>query len=449
MKFHPLSFGVFALCLLRPVGAAALEIAFETDNRLPIVYVNVAINSGAAEDPPEYSGLASFMGEMLLRGTQSKTKEQIDSTLDQMGAVIGVDTRSEMLVVRGAVLSSQLVPFLNLLLEIVTKPSFPEKEIQKLKSENVSELMSALSNDRYLAGLKFSKFFFGTHPYGNNVQGTIKGVQRITRERLLNHFNEFFVQERLIVAGTGDTNYETIKAFAETIARLRPQGTKFKRFGTPDNPASRQLVIVDKPDRTQVQIVAGHKGLRVSDPDYFAFYVGNNAFGGGNFQARMMQEIRVKRGWSYGAYSSLKFGRQPHSWQFNLFPAAKYADHALELALELVKTVKEGGITESEFNFSRDSIVNNSGFRYNTPQKRVENTLMEQVLELPKGWFKEFGNRVSKVTLDEVNASLKARLDPDHLVITAVATAKDQKENLAKAAGVRPESVRVVPYTEE
>jgi predicted Zn-dependent peptidase len=74
---------------------------------------------------------------------------------------------------------------------------------------------------------------------------------------------------------------------------------------------------------------------------------------------------------------------------------------------------------------------------------------MEQVLELPKGWFKEFGNRVSKVTLDEVNASLKARLDPDHLVITAVATAKDQKENLAKAAGVRPESVRVVPYTEE
>src|ERR1700679_3810338 len=104
--------------------ARAVEVSFEQDSALPIVHVNLAIRAGSVTDPAEQSGLTNFVGRMLLRGTQKRTKEQIDVALDQMGASLDVETRAESLIVRGSVLSSQLTPFLDLVGEIVTQPSF-------------------------------------------------------------------------------------------------------------------------------------------------------------------------------------------------------------------------------------------------------------------------------------------------------------------------------------
>src|SRR5581483_4258277 len=102
----------------------------------------------------------NFMGEMLLRGTKSKTKEQIDLALDQMGARLEVEARAEALILRGSVLASQLDPFLKLVSEIVTEPSFPENEIRKLKSEIVSGILEELGNDSGLASRRFNTFLF-------------------------------------------------------------------------------------------------------------------------------------------------------------------------------------------------------------------------------------------------------------------------------------------------
>ena len=127
-----------------------------------------------------------------------------------------------------------------------------------------------------------------------------------------------------------------------------------------------KLLIVDKPGRTQTQITGGQIGVQMTDPSFFPLYLGNHAFGGGSFSARLMTEIRVKRGWSYGAYSYFKHSREPRSWQFYLFPAAKDTPAALELTLHLVKDVQEHGIKADEFDFAQQSLVNSAGFMYNT-----------------------------------------------------------------------------------
>lgn len=439
-----------ALLLLCPFSYA-VETAFEKDTSLPLVYLNFAIRAGAVTDPINQSGITNFMGEMLLRGTRSRTKQQIDLALDQMGAKLGVETRAEALIIRGAVLSSQIEPFLNLLEEITTQPSFPEIEIKKTKSEMISFIQEQLGHDQSLAAHKFNGFLFQEHPYGKPLIGKTKDIENLTQAQILKHYNMLFQDPLILVAGAGDVSSGTIRSWADQIGKIRgvSQEGLPQKVGIPQNGAHRRLLIVDKPDRTQTQIHIGQIGPKMTDSDFFPLYLGNHAFGGASFSAVLMTEIRVKRGWSYGASSHFRFGLQPRSWDNHLFPAAKDTAAALKLTLSLLKNLKENGITNEQFEFAQKSLVNSSGFMYNTPKKRVENKLLEKTLDLPDGYIRSYGTKIQKVTLSNVNTALKKYVQPDRLAITVLATSKDLKVSLVQAAEVKEDQVKVIPYTSE
>lgn len=449
-KFNLALFFVAVTTTFSP-SARAVEIAFEQDSSVPLVYLNVALKAGSVQDPEGKSGLTNFMGEMLLRGTRSKTKEQIDLALDQIGAKLAIETRADAMILRGSVLATQLDPFLALVNEILTQPSFPENEIRKLRSEVTSAILEELGSDPTLATLRFTKLLFRNHPYGKPVMGTIKDVAKLNRAEVLKQYERLVRDKFLLIVGAGDAKTGKIETWAEGLAHARPNTghEPMEKVTRPEDAPSRRLVIIDKPDRTQTQINGGQIGVRMTDSRFFPLYLGNYAFGGGSFSARLMVEIRVKRGWSYGANSYFRHGIQPRSWQFHLFPAAKDTAPALETTLKMVEELKEKGITPEEFDFSKRSLVNSAGFMYNTSKKRVENKLLERTLDLPDGFMKSFGPELSKVQLADVNAALKDYLRPDRLTIAVLGTASDLKEPLAKAAGIRVEKVEVIPYTQE
>lgn len=431
-------------------SAFGIEVSFEHDDSLPIVQLNVAIKTGAVSDPKNALGLTNFMGEMLLRGTRRHTKEQIDQMVDQMGAQLAVETRSEATIIRGAVLASQLDPFLMLLQELITESNFPEEEIRKLKSEVVSQLLEEESSDQKLAGLKFSEFLFEGHPFGKPILGKIKTVEGFKRDRVATHYHNLVTDNLLLVVGSGDAKEAKIEAWAQGLSKLLQHGdTDLEKVPVPENPIEQRLLLVDKPGRTQTQITGGQVGVRMTDSDFFPLFVGNHAFGGGSFSARMMDQIRVKRGWSYGAYSYFKFSREPRSWQFYLFPAAKDTADALAYTMKMVRDVHDNGITKDEFSFAQQSLVNSSGFLYNTSKKRVENKLNERTMDLPDGFMRSYGSRISQVTLAQVNDALRTFLLPERLSIVVLATAKDLKSKIARAAGMPEDKIKVVPYNQE
>jgi zinc protease len=430
-------------------AAMATDVSFEEDRNLPIVYLNVAVKAGSATDPDGQSGISNFMGEMLRRGTRSKTKEQIDLALDQMGAKLEVETRAEALILRGSVLSSQLDAFLALLREIVTAPSFPDREIRKLCSEITSGLLEEQGEDSAIGGVKFNEFLFRDHSYGKPVLGKIPDVEKFNRTKILAQYERLFVEPNLLVVGSGDAAKAKIDQWAKALGDNRPAGSapEAEKLAAPHDAGSRRLEIVDKPDRTQTQVFMGQIGVRMTDNNFFPLYLGNYAFGGPSFSARLMLEIRVKRGWSYGASSNFRHGLQPRSWTVHLFPASKDTPAAVAQTLSMISDLREHGITPPEFDFAQRSLVNSSGFMYNTPQKRVENALLEKTLDLPDGFMKTYGPNLAKVKLADVNGALATYLKPDQLAITVLGTAADLKPALAKATGVSENAITVVPYT--
>lgn len=437
------------LALLAPLPARAMEVAFERDSSLPLVFVNVVIKTGSVADPMGQSGISNFMGEMLLRGTRQRTKEQIDVELDQMGAKLEVEVRAEALIMRGAVVSSQADRFLKLLSEVVTQPSFPEQEIRKLRSEIISGIYDELGRDQTLASRRFTKFLFRGHPYGKPVLGTIKDIEKINRAQILAHYDRLIRDQKLLIVGAGDATEERIQAWSKDLAVARPGGEPAAKVSGPEDDSFRRLRIVDKPDRTQTQIYIGQIGVRMTEPEFFPLYVGNHVFGGGSFSARLMTEIRVKKGWSYGAYSNFRHGRQPRSWSVYLFPAAKDSAVALKTSIGMVEDLAKSGITQTELEFAKSSLINSSGFMFNTPAKRVENKVLEKTLDLPDGFMKTYGPEMQKVTLAQVNQALAKYLKPNQLAITVLGSAKDLKAPLVQAAGVTDGHVEVVPYTDE
>jgi zinc protease len=454
VSFPTLLFACLSFVSLSP--ANAVEVAFETDSSLPLVFINVALKAGAVTDPPGQSGITNFMGEMLLRGTQSRNKEQIDIALDQMGAKLEVETRAEALILRGAVIKSQLEPFLSLLSELITQPSFPENETRKLKLELISGLQEEMGHDPTLAGKKFTEFLFRDHPYGKPILGKKKDIEDFTRDQVQAHYRLLFQDQLFLVIGSGDAPSEMISHWAneltKTLPKLNLPSEKVKaleKVSRPSNSDGKRLLIIDKPDRTQTQINLGQIGIRMLDSDFFPLYLGNYAFGGPSFSAILMTEIRVKRGWSYGANSAFRFGREPRSWHIHLFPAAKDSAEALAYSLKLAKDLKESGLTQEKFEFAKKSLVNNSGFMFNTPRKRVENKLLERTLDLPDGFMKSYGPEIQKLKYEQVNDALKRFLQPNQFAIAVLGTAKDLKAALAKAAEIPEKQIQVIPYTEE
>ncbi|OFZ18786.1 MAG: hypothetical protein A2X94_06200 [Bdellovibrionales bacterium GWB1_55_8] len=442
---------IFLSLNLLPSASLAMDVSFERDPRLALVYLNVAIRAGSVTDPDQKTGLTNFMGEMLLRGTKARSKEQLDLAIDQMGAELAVETRAEAMILRGAVLASQLEPFLALVSEVLTQPTFPDTEVRKLKSEISSQILAELGNDASLAVRQFTRFLFQDHPYGRPIVGTIREVGSLTRDDLVAHYDKIVRDNLLLVIGTGDAEEDLLQKWSEGLAQARPAEAKRERVmvAAPENAAVRRLLLIDKPDRTQTQILLGQIGIRLTDDLYFPLYVGNHAFGGRSFSARLMQEIRVKRGWSYGATSSFRAGLQPRSWHVHLFPASKNSPEALELTLGLIGKLKADGIKQEEFDFARTSLMNGAGFMYDTPAKRVENDLLEKTLDLPEGFMKSYAGRISRISLEDVNSALRKFLHTDKLAIAVLGTAKDLKAPLAEAAKIPENRVLVKPYTEE
>ena len=209
----------------------------------------------------------------------------------------------------------------------------------------------------------------------------------------------------------------------------------------------RRLVIVDKPERTQTQILIGCLGTHPRDADHTALHVGSTIFGG-TFTARLMHEVRSKRGWSYGAYSNLPYDRRRRGFSLWTFPKASDAAPCVALQLEMLEKWKDKGVTPKELSWAKRYLVRSHAFAIDTASKRVSQSLDEELYGLPERYYAEYVDRVQKVTLDEVNAGVRTRITPEHLLVTVLGTAKDIESGL-RAAIPNLQSTEIVPFDAE
>lgn len=400
-------------------GAAVL---LETSRALPLVSISIGLKTGATLDEPGKEGTTRLLTRLMRRTAGGLEPQVIDTRIDSLGGSLGADVSHSTIVFQATVISRSLDPFIDLLVDVLARPGLSLTELERLQRETLAELNDARDDDRNLARRFFRTRFFGSHPYGRSVSGTAKTVPSIGTADVNAAFKRAFVQGNLVFAFSGDLDSARASSIAKRIADALPN-TPAPVDTTPEPVAvpGRRLILVDKPERTQTQILIGCLGSHTRDEDHVALLVANTIFGG-TFTARMTQEVRSKRGWSYGAYSSVPFDRQRQTFSMWTFPKAEDAGPCLKLELDMLHDLREKGVTKQELSWAKRYLIRSHAFAIDTAAKRVGLAMDQAMYDLPEDYYSHYLERVHAVTLEQANASLQRRLSEENLLITVVGT---------------------------
>jgi zinc protease len=426
----------------RFVTSAGTVVLTEESFAIPLVDVTAVLRSGALSDPDGMEGLTRIAARMLRMGTATRSAEETEEALEELGASLSIDVSHGSIRFSASVIARSFPAFMELFGEILTSPALRPRDLARVKRESIADLAQQRDNDRWLASRAFRSALFGDHPYARSPLGTAKTLRRATREDVSRHLARIVTAPNLVLGVSGDVRQDALRPLIERVlAPLSRTHVPEVALAAPARARGRRLVIVDKPGRTQTQMFVGTLGSRLRDADFHTLLVANTAFGG-TFSAPLIQEVRARRGLSYSASSRLGADREREAWTVYTHPAAESAATCLALELELIERFVSRGPTAAELRFAKGYLVKSHAFDLDTPHKRLEPRVEAEVHGLPRAFHEKFVERVSHVELDAARAAIHRRLSSDDLTIALVATARD----VSSALRALVDQVDVVPF---
>jgi len=423
-------------------------IIVESSHDTPLVWFDVSIRGGAAADPRGLEGLHRHVALLARRGAGRRDRAELDETLDNIGAAIDVGVSRDAVTLSGLALSRHIDAVIDLAADILSEPRWSEDEHARLHRETPQVLDEIRDDDSALATRWFDWVCTPGHAYGRTSLGTEASIARIERSAAIDVWRREVTADNLVIGLAGDVDDSTSERIVSRLLERMPAvGTREPAADViPDvsRPAGRRLILVDKPDRTQAQLRIGHLSIRYGDPDTAAIAIAEAVFGG-MFSSRLMQEIRVKRGWSYGAGCALRRSRLPHWFEIWTAAGIDVAGPAVALTLELFADFAASGPTDDEVDFARSYLIGAMPFHVATARQRMQLAVRDAVFDLPAGYTSRLPEALAALTADDVRAACRRCFDPSSTTTVAVTTADSARAAL-EAAGAG--SLTVVDHDE-
>lgn len=416
----------------------------EEQHDIPLVTIEAVVRSGNAADPAGREGLARHAAELMRRGAGGRTRAELDAALDALGASIDAEIGPDAVTFAARCLRRNLEPTLALLADVLARPTFDPEEHDKLRRESLAMLDEIRDEDSSLCARWFERCALAGHPYAKTALGTEDSLAGLAREDAIAWAARHLLADDLVVGFAGDVTPDEGRALADRLSAdlRRGPAPDADPHDEPPLPPARRTVVVDKPDRQQTQLLLGHGGPRHASPDWLPLSVAAAAFGG-TFTARLMTEVRVKRGWSYDAGCRLGRGRFGSSFRIRVFPSAERTRDTLELVLAMWEEIVSGGLRPEELEFTKSYLHGSWAFEVDTAPKRLGRRTDALVMGLPDDFYPRYVERIAAVELDQVNDAIRRWWQPDRATIVLTATAE---EMLPRLEGLPLGPVEVVRF---
>jgi predicted Zn-dependent peptidase len=327
---------------------------------LPIVSFRMWIKgAGYVFEPADLEGVASLAATLMLKGTAKMDANAIAEALDFMGARFNVAAGDEYVNVSAESLSEHFPKVMEIAADCLTNPVFKDDEFAKERKTRIDSLKAVKDNPGAAVRSYFQKAYFGAHPMGHLASGTETSLNKITPADLKSYYQKYFRPERGIAAVVGDIDKtKLVDLLNATIGSWKSAGAAAPASTIPALPKPKgiKLILIDKPDATQAYWILGAPGYAIGDKLTPQATVMNTLFGG-RFTSWLSTELRIKRGLTYGANSSLQ------SWTpGGIFSAASYTRNEkigemLQITFDLLKKVRAEGFAAEEIESSRNYIL--------------------------------------------------------------------------------------------
>lgn len=367
-----------------------LRVIVVRHSELPLVAAQLLIKSGAEVDPPELSGVADMTASLLTRGTTTKSATQIAEAIEALGGSLNSGSGWDASSITTGVMSSRLGPALDILADAVRNPSFKDEEIDRLKRQDLNSLRVAMGTPGTVARFVAARVVYGDTAYGHPVSGTPESLPRIKRDDIVKIHQTFYRPDNAILILGGDITPENGFAIAQKYfgdwARPTAELPSLTVTTSAGEAGNRRVLVIDMPSAGQTAVLATRPAISRINPDYFRGIVANAILNG--YSGRLNWEIRVKRGLSYGAASSLDARRWAGSFWASAQTKNESGAEVAALTLAEISRLATGDLPDTELTTRKASLL--GGFARST--------------ETTEGLVGQFGSlALQGISLDEIN----------------------------------------------
>jgi zinc protease len=414
-----------------PNGLQVVTVRYPT---VPKVSVVLTVRSGLAEDPAKQAGLAQFVVDAVQEGTTSRDSRKLKRDVFAMGATLsgfaGQDTST--FTMRG--LADTLPQMLDILADVARNPTFPQDEIDLLKTNTKQGLQAQLASPQFVANRAYRQALFGAHPYAR-VGPTPESGDAIDRAAIAAYHKAHYRPNNAFVIVTGDVTPDTVTAAVQKAFGSWARGD-VPPSATPAVPElqGRKIVFVQRPNSVQSSISVGNFAIRRNDPRWPVLQLANQIYGAA-FDSRLVRNIREEKGYTYSPQSQFQAMEQAGFYR-------AVADVRNDVTGATVKEIygeidkfRTGGPEPDELTNAK-TYMRGLFVIQNATQAGLTNTLNTMYsFGLPKDYPETFQKTVTNLNGEAVKTGAQMLLGSEKSVIVIVgdyAKVKDQLTGLGE-----------------
>jgi zinc protease len=399
-----------------PNGLVVL--AYETHGS-PSVVMSGYLWAGALSEPPSQAGLANMTAGMLTHGTKMRTFGQINQELESVGAQLGFGSATHTVGFGGKALAEDLDLLLDILADCLRQPTFPDREVGKMRGQILTDLERRAHDTRRMARLTFNELLYPDHPYGYSVNGYLETVQDLGRQDLVRYYTDHYSPQGLVISVVGavpvETVVEKVRAALGSWEAPRAQPNRTIPPAVEVDEQRRRIVPVE--GKTQADIVLGWPALARRDPDFMKAYLANTVLGIFGMMGRLGDSVRDEQGLAYYVYSRLEAGLAVGPWLAVAGVNPANVERAIDSILHEVKRLRDEPVPGEELANSQAYLTGSMPLRLETNEGLSATLLEIERHGLGLDYLQRYEGLVRDVTAQDVQEVARTYLDPEVYVL--------------------------------
>lgn len=388
------------------------------EHSLPFVALEIAFRGGTALDAPGKRGAINLMSGLLEEGAADMDARAFARAKEALATSIGFSADAQEFSISARFLTENMDQSIELLRKAMQEPTFAEADVERVRAQVLSGLSFAAKDPNEIASKTFAAMAYGDHPYGSSGEGTPESVAALTRDDLVAAHRDVLTRERAIIGAVGDITPEQLGQIIDALLGPLPEtGPEMPPEVTPAITGGVTVVDFDTP---QSVALFGQRGIDLDDPDYFAAILLNQILGGGSFESRLMNEVREKRGLTYGIYTYIYPRDLGDAYMGQVSSSNDRIAQAMDVIRDEWRKARDEAVTEAELRDAKTYLTGAYPLRFDGNQTIAGILVGMQLIGLGPDYPNTRNERVDAVTMDDVRRVAAELLDPEGLRFVVV-----------------------------
>lgn len=381
------------------------------DTSIPIIAMEFAfLNSGAKQDSKDKQGLARLLSNTMDEGAGKMDSQAFQKALRDYSITLRFSSGRDHFSGGLKTLSAYKDKAFNMLALALNEPRFDEDAIDRMRVSNISRVKNSISNPRWIAARLQNDIIYEGHPYALNSGGTITSLENITRADLKAR-HKALGRNSLVIGVSGDISAEDLKIQLDRIFGRLPE-IEAPDVAKHDLTNAGEVYVFEK-DIPQTVITIAQSGISRNDERYYSAKLMNFILGESGFGSRLMEEIREKRGLTYGIYSYF----QDYDAADTLNVSTSTANENVDTMLDLIKAewlrIQGEPVSDAELADAKSYIIGSLPLSLTSTASIASTVLSMQIDDLPIDYLDQRAEKFNAVSVEDVQNSAKVILNSD------------------------------------